>query len=79
MHVVMNDVLEMDVITFDLPATPVTRGMTHSSLAENLGAVFESIGLQLIEYAVMTRQLVRCGDKEMMHFVVAGAMWADRR
>ena len=59
MQLVMNDLLYCDSIEFTLPVTPLTRGATHATLQENLEAVFESIGLQLVVYGNMQRQLVR--------------------
>lgn len=79
MHLVMNDFLECDHMVFSLPATALTRGATHSSMAENLGAVLESIGLELVEYGNQTRQLIRAGDKEIMRFQLAGEMWLSRQ
>lgn len=79
MHLIMNDVLECDVITFTLPATPLTRGATHSSLAENLEAVFKDMGIELVEYGTCTRQLIRADGKENMRFQVAGELWLRRQ
>lgn len=79
MHLIMNDVLECDVITFSLPPTPLTRGATHTSLSENLEAVFESIGLELVEYGTPTRQLLRIDNREEMRFQVCGELWLSRR
>lgn len=54
MNLVMGDVLHADTIELLLPRTPLAAGQTHSSMEENLKALFESLGLELMAYEAAT-------------------------
>ena len=55
MNLVMADVMHCDVIEFTLPRTPLSSGVGYSSIEESMKAVFESFGLELIEYETAIR------------------------
>lgn len=57
MHLVF-DVIQADTMEFSVPSTPLSRGETHSSMEESLGALFNSIGFELIGYGMATRMRV---------------------
>lgn len=59
MHLVMNDFLCADTLEFTVPVTPLSRGMTHASMEENLKAVCNSIHIELMSYGNQQRHLVR--------------------
>lgn len=55
MNLVMGDVVHFDQIEFTVPRTALSAGSTHSSMEENIKALFESIGLELMELHTVIR------------------------
>jgi hypothetical protein len=78
MHLVMNDVLSIDVIEFTLPRTPLASGALHCSMEENMKAVFELLGLELITYGVATRVTVINNNEAKVVFRLTGDLWSRR-
>lgn len=55
MNLVLGDQLFCDVIEFTCLRTPLSAGGTHSSIEENVTALFASIGIELIAYDTAIR------------------------
>ncbi len=79
MNVVMNDVIYADVIEFKRSLTPLSSGQTHSSIADNLRAIFQEMGLELIDYHQCIRIPITVDNNPHVTVRVSGRLWQERQ
>jgi hypothetical protein len=49
------DIIQADTIELTLPRTALSSGATHSSVDENIRALFESLDLEVLDYESFVR------------------------
>lgn len=74
MNLVLEDVIHCERLELNLPSTPLSRGETHSSIEENIKALCEQNGIQLIEYDSIQRFRI----KDRVHVRIYSLKWRSR-
>lgn len=71
----MNDVIYADVMEFRVGRDALSSGATHATMFDNLRAVCELLGLELLDYD----SAIRIPVGSDMTFRVMGRLWRQNR
>lgn len=82
MNVVLGDVIQADTIEVTLARTALSSGSTHSSVEENIKALFESLWIEVVDWESLVRipigQCVDPKDARQVHIKLMSRSWVER-